>query len=210
MAARIARSDRFRRGVKTAVDYLMASAGLVVLSPLLVAVGAVVRSTSEGPALFTQPRVGYDGKVFRIIKFRTMYVDGDARLAAHIGNRELNHGRLLKMKSDPRVTPVGRVLRKYSLDEFPQMINVLTGSMSMVGPRPPLPNEASRYGTDLLRRLNVKPGLTGLWQVNGRSDLTWDEAVEFDLHYVDNWSLTLDAKIIWKTFRTIVRGEGAY
>ena len=206
----VSRSYRIRRCIKAIFDYVAAAAGLLILSPLLIAVAAVIRGTTDGPALFTQPRVGRNGKVFRMIKFRTMYANADSRLAEVIGNRELSHGQLLKMESDPRVTPVGRIIRKYSLDEFPQMINVLTGSMSMVGPRPPLPNEVSRYGKDLRRRLNVKPGLTGLWQVSGRSDLTWEEAVSLDLGYVDNWSLALDGRIIWKTFRTLVRGEGAY
>ncbi len=204
------RSYRVRRCIKATFDYVAAATGLVVLSPLLVAIAAVIRLTSRGPALFTQPRIGRNGAIFRMIKFRTMHLNADARLAEAIGDRELNHGPFLKMETDPRVTPVGRVLRKFSLDEFPQLINVLTGSMSMVGPRPPLPNEVSRYGNDLRRRLNVKPGLTGLWQVSGRSDLTWEEAVRLNLSYVDNWSLALDARIIWKTFGTLVRGDGAY
>jgi lipopolysaccharide/colanic/teichoic acid biosynthesis glycosyltransferase len=204
------RAYRFRRCIKAIVDYAAATTGLVVLSPMLVAIAVVIRLTSKGPALYIQPRVGRNGDIFRMIKFRTMYVDGDLRLAELIGNRELNHGRLLKVESDPRVTPVGRVLRKFSLDEFPQMINVLTGSMSLVGPRPPMPAEASRFGDDLRRRLSIKPGLTGLWQVSGRSDVPWDEAVRLDLGYVDRWSLALDARIIWKTFRTMVRGDGAY
>jgi lipopolysaccharide/colanic/teichoic acid biosynthesis glycosyltransferase len=209
-AGGVSRSYRFRRCLKAIVDYIAATAGLVVFSPMLVAIAATIRLTSKGPALFTQPRVGRNGEIFRMIKFRTMYVDGDSRLAELIGNRELSSGQLLKVESDPRVTPVGRVLRKFSLDDFPQMINVLTGSMSIVGPRPPMPTEAARYGNNLRRRLNVKPGLTGLWQVSGRSTLAWDEAVRLDLSYVDNWSLALDARIIWKTFGTMARGDGAY
>ena len=212
-AAPSVKSERFygfRRGVKTVFDYVASASGLVVLSPLLAGIAVVIRATSDGPALFIQPRVGRNGKVFRLIKFRTMYLDADSRLAELVGDDDLSNGGLLKRESDPRVTRVGRVLRKHSLDEFPQLINVLTGSMSIVGPRPPLPNEVSRYSTALRRRLLVKPGVTGLWQVSGRSDLTWDEKVDLDLHYVDEWSLRLDLHIAWKTIGALLRGKGAY
>ena len=197
---------RVRRRIKSVFDLVAAALALVVLSPLLLLIAVVVRLTSRGPALFTQPRVGQNGKVFRIIKFRTMYENAEWRLAESLDNHDLERGVLRKMTIDPRLTPVGRLLRRLSINEFPQFINVLNGSMSIVGPRPPLPNEACRYGHTLQRRLRVKPGLTGLWQVSGRGDLCWEEAVLLDLRYIDEWSLRLDAKIIWSTFRALPIG----
>ncbi|MDP9496839.1 MAG: sugar transferase, partial [Actinomycetota bacterium] len=140
----------------------------------------------------------------------SMYVDAEERLA---GLRDLNEARdglLFKIRDDPRVTPVGRWLRRFSLDEVPQLLNVVRGDMSLVGPRPPLPREVEQYGADVRRRLLVKPGLTGLWQVSGRSDLSWDESVRLDLHYVENWSLALDVMIIWKTVFAVLQRRGAY
>jgi lipopolysaccharide/colanic/teichoic acid biosynthesis glycosyltransferase len=197
---------RVRRRIKSIFDFVAAALTLVVLSPLLLLTAIVIRVTSRGPALFTQPRVGHNGKVFRIIKFRTMYQNAEWRLAESLDNHDLERGVLRKMATDPRLTPVGRLLRRFSINEFPQLINVLNGSMSIVGPRPPLPNEACRYGQTLRRRLRVKPGLTGLWQISGRGDLCWEEAVLFDLRYIDEWSLRLDAKIIWNTFRALKTG----
>jgi lipopolysaccharide/colanic/teichoic acid biosynthesis glycosyltransferase len=212
-AARSIKNQRFyelRTAVKTVLDYTASASALVVLSPLFAGIAVVIRVTSPGPAFFTQPRVGRNGRVFRLIKFRTMYIDADIRLAELVQDDDLNSGRLLELESDPRITPVGRVLRKYSLNEFPQLINVLTGSMSIVGPRPPLPNEVSRYSKAMRRRLLVKPGATGLWQVSGRGDLTWDETEDLDLRYIDEWSLRLDVTIIWKTLGALIRGDGAY
>jgi exopolysaccharide biosynthesis polyprenyl glycosylphosphotransferase len=198
-----------RRLLKDAVDRLGAAAMLLLLSPLMIAIALAVRFTSPGPALFKQTRVGVRGERFTVLKYRSMHVEAEARLA---GLQHLNEhdGLLFKMRDDPRVTKVGRLLRKYSLDELPQLINVLKGDMSLVGPRPPLPSEVDLYPDDVRRRLLVKPGVTGLWQVSGRSDLSWDESVRLDLHYVENWSLVWDFEILWRTFYAVVRGAGAY
>jgi lipopolysaccharide/colanic/teichoic acid biosynthesis glycosyltransferase len=144
-----------------------------------------------------------------VYKFRSMCVDAEARLAELSTSNE-NDGLLFKMKRDPRVTRVGAILRKFSLDELPQLINVVKGDMSLVGPRPPLPSEVARYEDDVRRRLLVKPGITGLWQISGRSDLSWEESVRLDLHYVENWSLALDLMILWKTTFAVAQGAGAY
>lgn len=198
-----------RQVLKDLVDRCAAAIALLLLSPLMLALVVAIRLSDRGPALFVQTRVGKDGRSFKIYKFRTMVVDAEKRLAEL---RELNEsdGVLFKMRRDPRITPVGARLRKWSLDELPQLINVLLGEMSLVGPRPPLPDEAARYADHVRRRLVVKPGLTGLWQISGRSDLTWDESVRLDLRYVENWSLALDLQILWKTVAVIFRGSGAY
>jgi exopolysaccharide biosynthesis polyprenyl glycosylphosphotransferase len=198
-----------RRLVKACFDRAGAALILLVLLPVLVAVACAVRLTSPGPALFRQERVGLDGRRFRLLKFRSMQI-GAERMVEQLATRSDGNGVLFKMRRDPRVTPVGRVLRRYSLDELPQLVNVLKGDMSLVGPRPPLPEEVERFGIDMHRRFLVKPGLTGLWQVSGRSNLTWDESVRIDVHYVENWSLTLDLMILWKTVGAVVRGDGAY
>jgi exopolysaccharide biosynthesis polyprenyl glycosylphosphotransferase len=199
-----------RRVIKGAVDRFAAGFALLFFAPLLLAIATAVRVTSSGPAIFRQTRIGKDGKEFTMLKFRTMVVDAEARRAELLGQNERAEGLLFKIKDDPRITTVGRVLRKLSLDELPQLINVLAGSMSLVGPRPPLPEEVALYEDDVRRRLLVKPGLTGLWQISGRSDLTWDESVRLDLRYVENWSLTLDAMILWKTASAVARSAGAY
>jgi lipopolysaccharide/colanic/teichoic acid biosynthesis glycosyltransferase len=169
-----------------------------------------VRLTSSGPALFRQVRVGRAGSTFVMLKFRSMYADAEERLASLREQSDHGDGVLFKMREDPRVTRVGKFLRKYSLDELPQLINVLLGTMSLVGPRPPLPLEVARYEAHVHRRLLVKPGLTGLWQISGRSDLSWDESVQLDLRYVENWSLSEDLFILWKTARAVAAGSGAY
>jgi exopolysaccharide biosynthesis polyprenyl glycosylphosphotransferase len=199
-----------RRIIKSTIDRTVALIALLLLSPLLLGVAAVVRLTSRGPALFRQVRVGAHGSHFTMLKFRSMRVGAEHEVAALAAQNENGDGLLFKMREDPRVTPVGRWLRRYSLDELPQLINVLLGHMSLVGPRPPLPSEVERYGGDVSRRLLVKPGLTGLWQISGRSELPWDEAVRLDLHYVENWSLALDLLICWRTFSAVVRRHGAY
>ncbi|MEW9529015.1 sugar transferase [Microbispora sp. NPDC049125] len=196
-----------RQLVKNVFDRLVAGAVLVLLAPLLAAVALAVRATSPGPALFRQTRVGRDGVEFTIMKFRTMRRDAESRKVELVSDAE---GVLFKVRRDPRVTPLGARLRRHSLDELPQLINVLKGDMSLVGPRPPLPEEVARYGDDVRRRLVVRPGLTGLWQVNGRSDLSWEESVRLDLRYVENWSLMLDLQILWKTWSAVARGAGAY
>jgi exopolysaccharide biosynthesis polyprenyl glycosylphosphotransferase len=197
------------RIVKELFDRLGAMFLLVVLGPVLLGVALCVRATSRGPVLFRQVRVGRDGGEFRIFKFRSMYVDAEARLAElkHLNEHD---GVLFKIRDDPRVTPVGRWLRRFSLDELPQLLNVVAGQMSLVGPRPPLPQEVAAYPADVRRRLAVKPGMTGLWQVSGRSDLSWEEAVRLDLRYVENWSLSLDLVILLRTMTAVLRSSGAY
>jgi len=199
-----------RRVVKGAVDRIGAGLVLLLLAPVILVVGALVRLTTPGPALFRQTRIGKDGREFSMIKFRTMVRDAESRKADLVGSNDRADGLLFKIRADPRITPLGRVLRKYSLDELPQLFNVVAGSMSLVGPRPPLPAEVERYGDDVRRRLLVKPGLTGLWQISGRSDLPWEESVRLDLRYVENWSLMYDVMILWKTIFTVIRGSGAY
>jgi exopolysaccharide biosynthesis polyprenyl glycosylphosphotransferase len=198
-----------RQVVKEIFDRVVAGIALLLLSPLFVALAMAIRLTDNGPALFTQTRVGKDGCTFKIYKFRTMVVDAEKRLAELRAHNDYD-GVLFKMRHDPRITAVGRRLRKWSLDELPQLINVFRGEMSLVGPRPPLPDEAARYAEHVRRRLVVKPGITGMWQVNGRSDLNWEETVRLDLRYVENWSFVLDLQILWKTFSVIFRGSGAY
>lgn len=197
------------RIVKELVDRLGAVLLLALFGPVLLAVALLVRITSRGPVLFRQVRVGRDGRAFRIFKFRSMYVDAETRLAdlRHLNEHD---GVLFKIRDDPRVTPVGRWLRRFSLDELPQLLNVLAGQMSLVGPRPPLPAEVAAYAADVRRRLAVKPGMTGLWQVSGRSDLPWEEAVRLDLRYVENWSLSLDLVILLRTMTAVLRSSGAY
>ncbi|HET6625240.1 MAG TPA: sugar transferase [Nocardioidaceae bacterium] len=196
------------RVVKNGADRLFALVLLVVLLPVLVAIAVAVRMTSPGPVLFRQCRVGAHGREFGVLKFRTMY--DDARPLGVALRNDYVGGPLFKMRDDPRVTPLGRRLRRYSLDELPQLVNVLRGQMSVIGPRPPLPSEVSQYDAHVRRRLLVRPGLTGLWQVSGRSDLTWEESLRLDLYYVENWSLVLDAMILWKTVPTVISGKGAY
>ena len=199
-----------RRLIKGVFDRAAALAALVVLLPVLIAIALAVRLTSSGPALFRQTRCGRSGEPFTIYKFRSMRVDAEAGLEVLLAQNERNEGLLFKIRKDPRITAVGKFLRRYSLDELPQLLNVVRGDMSLIGPRPPLPSEVARYETDVRRRLLVKPGLTGLWQVSGRSDLTWEESVRLDLQYVENWCLTLDFMILWKTAFAVVRGRGAY
>ena len=198
-----------RRLVKELFDKSAATVGLIVLLPLFLGIAVAVKVTSRGPVFFRQQRVGRDGEPFTMLKFRSM-VPGAHRLAETLKTDNDGNGILFKKKVDPRVTPVGRWLRRHSLDELPQLLNVLRGDMSLVGPRPPLPTEVERYGFDMHRRFLVKPGLTGLWQVSGRSDLSWDDSVRIDVRYVENWSLTFDFMILWKTVGAVVRGRGAY
>ncbi|MBU4336305.1 MAG: sugar transferase [Actinobacteria bacterium] len=202
-------TPRWRQWAKWWFDRLTGSLMLLVAAPVIGVCAVAVALTSKGSPFFTQKRVGIDGNPFTMVKLRSMYVDADARKAALAAQNEGN-GLLFKMRQDPRVTPVGRVLRRFSLDELPQLWNVVTGGMSLVGPRPPLPNEVDAYRDATWRRLHVRPGLTGLWQVSGRSDLSWDESIRLDLRYVDNWSIALDLLILWKTLRAVVGGSGAY
>jgi len=199
-----------RRVIKNVFDRSSAFSALLLFAPLMIGVALAIRLTSRGPALFRQTRIGAQGKPFTIFKFLSMYSDSEARLDSLQALNERGEGLLFKIRQDPRVTPVGRFLRRYSIDELPQLINVLKGDMSLVGPRPPLPQEVALYGDDVRRRLLVRPGVTGLWQVSGRSDLEWVESVRLDLRYVENWSLIYDFEILWKTFYAVLRGSGAY
>jgi exopolysaccharide biosynthesis polyprenyl glycosylphosphotransferase len=198
------------RAIKEAVERVIAAAALLLLSPLMLALAVTVRLTSTGPAFFRQVRVGLNGAEFVCLKFRTMVADAE-RLRDQLEHlNEKSDGVLFKIRRDPRITKVGRILRKCSLDELPQLINVLRGEMSLVGPRPPLPEEVAQYTDEVRHRLAVKPGITGLWQVSGRSMLSWDESVRLDLSYVENWSPQLDAKILLRTTSAVVRGTGAF
>lgn len=195
--------------VKTVTERVIAAALLLLLLPLLLGVAVAVRSDSPGPAVFRQRRVGRDGREFTMWKFRTMVQDAESALAA-IADRNEADGALFKIRKDPRITRLGGVLRRYSLDELPQLVNVVCGEMALIGPRPALPCEVADYGDDPRRRLAVRPGMTGLWQVSGRSDLSWEESVRLDLHYVDHWSLRLDLLIACRTVGAVLGHRGAY
>ncbi|MDQ2737908.1 MAG: sugar transferase [Actinomycetota bacterium] len=201
------------RLLKKTFDMVLASLLLLLFSVPLAVIAASVKLSSTGPIFFRQARVGINGQMFRMIKFRSMVVDAEARLAelqAQRGAGEAGNVVLFKMKHDPRVTPIGRILRRLSLDELPQLFNVLGGTMSLVGPRPPLADEVAQYESDARRRLLVKPGMTGLWQVSGRSNLNWEETMRLDSYYVENWSITGDLVILWKTARAVAGGGGAF
>lgn len=199
------------RLVKAAFDRVGAFVLLTLCAPLMAVLAVLVMfgPGGRGPAVFRQERVGKDGRPFILFKFRTMVVNAEAALT-ELRNLNDTDGELFKMRRDPRVTPVGRWLRRFSLDELPQLVNVLKGDMSLVGPRPPLAREVAGYPADMLRRLVVKPGLTGLWQVSGRSDLSWDESIRLDLTYVENWSLAMDLAILARTVSAVARSSGAY
>lgn len=195
--------------IKSVVDKLGALLALLAAGPLLLLIACAVRLESGSPVLYRQRRVGRDGDTFTMLKFRTMNNDADTE-RLRMGDQDEGAGPLFKMRADPRLTRLGPLLRGYSLDELPQLLNVLRGDMSLVGPRPPLPHETAVYEPEVHRRFLVQPGMTGLWQVSGRSDLSWAESVRLDLRYVENWSLTLDAMILWKTFRAVLTKRGAY
>jgi exopolysaccharide biosynthesis polyprenyl glycosylphosphotransferase len=197
-----------RRTIKNVIDRVGALVMLALTAPVMLVAAVAIIVDTRGPVLFKQRRAGRDGKEFTILKFRTMVRDADRHTKALVVNE--GAGVLFKMRRDPRVTRVGAVLRRFSIDELPSLFNVLAGAMSLVGPRPPLPEEIARYEPDVRRRLLVKPGLTGLWQVSGRSDLPWEDAIRLDLQYVEDWSLALDAMILWKTVRAVISGQGAY
>jgi len=198
-----------RKWIKEAFDRMAAFLGVIVLLPVFVLIALLIKLTSRGPVIFRQKRVGIHGTEFDVLKFRTMVVNAEARLAELAAQNEAD-GPLFKLQRDPRVTRIGRLLRRFSLDELPQLFNVLRGDMSVVGPRPPLPVEVAQYSQDIARRLLVKPGITGLWQVSGRSDLSWEESVRLDLYYVENWSLAADLGILVKTVGAVVGRRGAY
>jgi len=203
------RFDRSSMRAKRALDVVVALVALVPIAMITPVIALLIRTDTPGGVFFRQQRIGRDGREFGILKFRTMVATAEADRSALEGQNE-GAGPLFKMKSDPRVTRVGSALRRFSLDELPQFWNVLKGEMSVVGPRPPLPTEVSDYDGTVFRRLYVQPGITGLWQVSGRSDLTWEQSVRLDLHYVENWSLTTDLGIIARTAGVMVRPRGAY
>lgn len=207
--ARSSRPSAFIRGTKWTIDRLLGLLLLLLATPLLLCLWAWVRLDSRGPGLFVQTRIGQEGRPFRMFKLRTMHCDAEAQRAALAGVDDGN-GVLFKMHADPRVTRAGRILRKCSLDELPQLINVVRGEMSLVGPRPALPDEVEAYDELARRRLAVRPGLTGLWQVSGRSDLTWEESIDLDVHYTDNYRLTDDLVIGLRTVGAVARARGAY
>jgi exopolysaccharide biosynthesis polyprenyl glycosylphosphotransferase len=195
---------------KEILERAVALAILLATLPLLLAIAVAIKLTSSGPVLFRQERMRRHGKSFRMLKFRSMHVGADDIVDQFHEQNDMVDGLLFKMRDDPRVTAVGRFLRRWSVDELPQLLNVLRGDMALVGPRPPLPREVAAYTDRVHRRLLVKPGMTGLWQVSGRSDLSWDETVRLDLYYVENWSLSLDLQILWRTMAAVVSSAGAY
>ncbi|MGO2620910.1 sugar transferase [Glutamicibacter ardleyensis] len=195
--------------IKRLLDIVLSASALIVLLPVFAALAVLIKKDSPGPTFFVQKRVGVNGNTFRMFKFRSMHSNAE-ELLDQLQSQSEGNGLLFKMKDDPRVTQVGRWIRKYSLDELPQIFNVLRGEMSLVGPRPPLPKEVQAYEGHVGRRLYIKPGLTGLWQVSGRSDLDWEESVRLDLYYVENWSLTGDIMIMWRTFKVMLNPVGAY
>ena len=196
--------------VKELFDRAAAALALLMLSPLFATIALAVMTDDGGPVFFKQIRIGRGGAPFKVWKFRTMITDAE-RIKPELAERNDGNGALFKMRQDPRVTRPGAWLRRFSLDELPQLINVMRGEMSLVGPRPALPEETANYdGTHMIRRIVVKPGITGLWQIRGRSDLSVEDSMRLDVHYVENWSLFLDLQILWKTGRAVLNGSGAY
>lgn len=200
--------QQFAMAIKRAADLVVSSILLLLLSPALIAMSIIIKLDSPGPILFAQERVGQNQRRFRMLKFRSMVVNAEA-LRAKLEAMNEADGPVFKIRRDPRITRVGRFIRKFSIDEFPQLLNVWGGQMSLVGPRPPLAGEVAKYSWDQRRRLSVKPGMTGLWQVSGRSDVSFEEWVELDLRYIDGWSLWLDFQILLKTFKAVAGGRGA-
>lgn len=205
------KTRRTRAAGKALFDRVAGAVGLALISPLLAATAIAIRIDSPGPVFYTQTRVGQNGKPFTMWKFRSMYTDSDARRASVVkSGGDAGNEVMFKDRQDPRITHVGRWIRRLSIDELPQLINVVRGDMSLVGPRPALPVEVAKYDAEALRRLLVKPGLTGLWQISGRSDLSWASTVALDRHYVENRGGALDAKIFAGTLRAVIGGKGAY
>ncbi|WP_233206005.1 sugar transferase [Cryobacterium sp. Y82] len=205
----IPRFEGGRHALKRTLDIVTTAFAMLFLLPLLAVIALFIKLDSPGPVLFRQERCGRNGQTFRIVKFRSMVQTAEDDLAGLLDQNEAS-GVLFKIRNDPRITKIGRVLRKYSLDELPQLWNIFVGEMSLVGPRPPLPEEVQVYETHVHRRLYIKPGLTGMWQVNGRSNLSWEDSVRLDLYYVENWSLAGDLMIIWRTLKTVIQPVGAY
>jgi exopolysaccharide biosynthesis polyprenyl glycosylphosphotransferase len=200
-------AHRFQKRV---FDFCFALAALVATAPILVSAAIAIKLTSRGPIFYAAERIGLDGKPFTMLKMRTMVANADVQLHTLIDQNESSGAVLFKMRDDPRITPIGKVLRRYSIDEIPQFLNVLKHDMSVVGPRPPLRPEVATYDGEVMRRLLVRPGVTGSWQVSGRSDLSWEDSVRLDLSYVENWSMAGDLVIILKTISAVLRRRGAY
>lgn len=196
--------------LKRVLDILLAGLMLICLFPLMVLIALLIRLTSPGPVFFVQTRVGRFGRHFRFYKFRSMYMDAEKRKNELLERNESAGGVIFKMRNDPRITPVGRILRKTSTDELPQLFNVLLGDMSLVGPRPPLPREVMEYSLEDRKRLNVMPGLTCLWQISGRSDIPFNRQVELDKEYIHSHGIRKDLVILLKTVPAILTGRGAY
>ncbi len=194
--------------IKRLIDMVVSAGALLVLSPLMGAIALAVKLTSPGPVFFRQTRAGLNGRLFTMLKFRSMYIDAEERKKELLAHNEMD-GPVFKMENDPRITPVGRFLRKFSLDELPQLINVLKGDMSLVGPRPPVPEEVEKYDWWQRRRLSFRPGLTCIWQVSGRNKIGFKEWMEMDLAYIDNWSLALDFILLLRTIPVVLSGKGA-
>jgi len=202
-------ASRLQLATKRTLDIAVSALAIVLLTPILVAVALMVKLTSRGPVFYVQERVGRDGEPFKMLKFRSMYVDAHDRRHEHV-DRNIHDGPIFKIRDDPRVTSVGRVIRRLSIDELPQLFNVLKGDMSLVGPRPPLPEEFAHYSTRERQRLLVKPGVTCIWQVSGRSDLDFQTWIDMDLQYIQTWTLRLDLVLLIKTVPAVVTGRGAY
>ena len=200
--------EQTRLAIKRALDFVLSTVLLLLLSPMFVLLAILIKSTSPGPVFFAQERVGQNKRRFNMLKFRSMVVNAE-ELRAELEEMNEAEGPVFKIKKDPRITPIGGFIRKYSLDEFPQLLNVWRGQMSLVGPRPPLASEVDQYTWNQRRRLSVKPGMTGLWQVSGRSDVGFDEWVELDLQYIDTWSILNDLWILMRTFGAVIQGRGA-
>jgi exopolysaccharide biosynthesis polyprenyl glycosylphosphotransferase len=199
-----------QRFQKQAFDMCFSLAAIIGTAPLLIAAAIAIKLTSKGPVFYPSERIGIDGNPFTMMKFRTMTDGADTQIDHLLAQSDCVGGMLFKMRQDPRITAVGKILRRFSIDELPQFFNVLKGDMSVVGPRPPLRREVETYAGDVKRRLLVKPGVSGLWQVSGRSDLSWDESVRLDLSYVDNWSMAGDLVIVAKTAKAVLTSHGAY
>jgi exopolysaccharide biosynthesis polyprenyl glycosylphosphotransferase len=201
--------NKAQRAVTKAVDLIISLLILVLGLPFWLCIALAIRLNSPGPIIYRTTRIGLNGRPFKMYKFRSMYQNADQVLSALMTHNEAQ-GPLFKMKEDPRITPVGKFLRRTSFDEIPQLINVLRGEMSLVGPRPPLPDEVGQYDEEQKGRLTIKPGMTGLWQVRGRSDLSFDEGVLMDLYYIENWSLRLYFQILLRTIPAVLFRRGAY
>jgi lipopolysaccharide/colanic/teichoic acid biosynthesis glycosyltransferase len=202
-------AELWQIAVKRLMDIVLSALAIVVLTPVLVAVALLIMLTSRGPVFYVQERVGRGGGPFRMLKFRSMYRDAHEHRHEHSG-QNIHQGPIFKIRDDPRITPVGRAMRRLSIDEFPQFFNVLMGSMSLVGPRPALPDEFLDYNERERERLLAKPGVTCIWQVSGRSDVDFDTWIDMDLQYIEEWSLRTDLKLLFKTVPAVLTGRGAY